>query len=62
MAQFSMDAKTGAFQQLPMVSPAYEILGSALRKARMVRPTKGFSVLLSVQNLMCLSKDTLYRG
>ncbi|CAM6105566.1 unnamed protein product [Calypogeia fissa] len=39
--KFRMDAKTGAFQQLPMVSPAYEILGSALRKARMVRPTKG---------------------
>jgi nucleolar GTP-binding protein len=31
----------GAFQQLPVVSPGYEILGSALRRAKLVRPTKG---------------------
>lgn len=31
----------GAFQHLPAVSPAKEILASALRRARLVRPTKG---------------------
>eukprot|EP00850_Spirogloea_muscicola_P003617 SM000014S00405 [mRNA] locus=s14:1097337:1105903:- [translate_table: standard] len=31
----------GAFQQLPAVSPANEILGTALRRAKLIRPTKG---------------------
>jgi len=31
----------GAFQHLPAVSPAREILATALRRARMVRPSKG---------------------
>lgn len=33
--------KVGAFQHLPSVSPAYELIGSALKRARMVKPTKG---------------------
>ncbi|KAL2611939.1 hypothetical protein R1flu_023631 [Riccia fluitans] len=37
----NMEPKLGAFQQLPMVSPANEILVSALRKAKMVKATKG---------------------
>ncbi len=40
----------GAFQQLPVVSPGYEILGSALRRAKLVRPTKGsLAVLMHMQ-------------
>ncbi|KAJ7545018.1 hypothetical protein O6H91_09G103200 [Diphasiastrum complanatum] len=35
--------KVGAFQQLPMVAPSSEILGMALRRAKIVRPTKGIS-------------------
>ncbi|KAI9080602.1 hypothetical protein K1719_037463 [Acacia pycnantha] len=31
----------GAFQKLPMVMPSIDIIGSALRKARRVSPTKG---------------------
>ncbi|KAG0561947.1 hypothetical protein KC19_9G105200 [Ceratodon purpureus] len=31
----------GAFQQLPVVSPGSEILGTALRRAKMIKPTKG---------------------
>lgn len=31
----------GAFQQLPVVSPGFEILGTALRRAKMIKPTKG---------------------
>ncbi|BBN16263.1 nucleolar GTP-binding protein [Marchantia polymorpha subsp. ruderalis] len=37
----SREQKLGAFQQLPMVSPANEILVSALRRAKMVKATKG---------------------
>ncbi|KAK9749115.1 hypothetical protein RND81_02G103100 [Saponaria officinalis] len=33
----------GAFQKLPMVMPSSDILGSALRKAKMVSPTKGIA-------------------
>lgn len=32
----------GAFQQLPVVSPGIEILGTALRRTKMIKPTKGF--------------------
>lgn len=35
----------GAFQQLPVVSPGCEILGTAVRRAKMVRPTKGMVLL-----------------
>lgn len=31
----------GAFQQLPVVSPGCEILGTAMRRAKMIKPTKG---------------------
>ncbi|XP_024376534.1 nucleolar GTP-binding protein 1 isoform X2 [Physcomitrium patens] len=31
----------GAFQQLPVVSPGIEILGTALRRTKMIKPTKG---------------------
>ena len=37
----SADWKVGAFQQLPAVSPAYEIIGTALKRARMVKPSRG---------------------
>ncbi|BAT93402.1 hypothetical protein LR48_Vigan05g001000 [Vigna angularis] len=33
----------GAFQKLPIVMPSIDILGSALRKARKVSPTKGIA-------------------
>ncbi|KAH9623430.1 hypothetical protein KSS87_003384 [Heliosperma pusillum] len=40
----SLKAQTiGAFQKLPMVMPSADILGSALRKAKMVSPTKGIA-------------------
>ncbi|KAK1261494.1 hypothetical protein QJS04_geneDACA008738 [Acorus gramineus] len=35
------DETIGAFQKLPMVMPAVDILASALRKAKKVSPTKG---------------------
>ena len=35
----------GAFQQLPVVSPGCEILGTAVRRAKIVRPTKGMVLL-----------------
>lgn len=34
----------GAFQQLPVVSPGCEILGTALRRAKMIKPTKGLQL------------------
>lgn len=43
----------GAFQQLPVVSPGCEILGTALRRAKMTKPTKG--VPLTVVRLTVLS-------
>ncbi|TKY66262.1 nucleolar GTP-binding protein [Spatholobus suberectus] len=33
----------GAFQKLPIVMPSIDILGSALRKARKISPTKGIA-------------------
>jgi hypothetical protein len=35
----------GAFQQLPVVSPGCEILGTALRRAKMIKPTKGLRLV-----------------
>ncbi|KAL3683322.1 hypothetical protein R1sor_001344 [Riccia sorocarpa] len=37
----SMEPKLGAFQQMPMVAPANEILVSAIRRAKMLKATKG---------------------
>ncbi|XP_028754735.1 nucleolar GTP-binding protein 1 isoform X2 [Neltuma alba] len=39
--QFRKLEAIGAFQKLPMVMPSIDVLGSALRKARRVSPTKG---------------------
>lgn len=49
-------------QTLPMVQPAYELLGTALKKARHVKPTKGMSVLKPLKIASRISLPILFLG